>query len=106
MSSFTHPALSFIQDIRKVKWDTNRGAFQYLSSQRPLRILDIFDQTAVEVWKRKTWSLTRMIQKVEVWVRQKLSHKLVDEKKLKDEIPNGLAFLPLNICLVGDNKEY
>ena len=29
------------------------GPFRYLSSQRPLRILDIFDQTAAEVWERE-----------------------------------------------------
>ena len=72
------------------------GPFRYLSSQRPLRILDIFDQTAAEVWEREKSSSMKK--------ERKKSWSLMIKRDMTSGILHGLPSLHPDICLGSDQS--
>ena len=69
-----------------------------MSSQRPLRILDIFDQTAVEIWQKK-----KLVDEEKI-----IKKSLVTDDKgdMTGGILHGLTIIHPNICQASDHSEY
>ena len=88
----------FYSRQKKCQVGYGQRPFQYLSSQRPLRILDIFDQTAVEVWQRK--------KLVDEEKNYKKSLVTDDKGDMTGGILHCLAFFHPNICQASDHPEY